>query len=86
MNPLAHSIAETCVLARAGRTAIYEAINSGELIAHKRGKRTLIFASDLERWLASLPQIEAKHPVELGAVSDTAQATSRARAERKDIK
>jgi hypothetical protein len=86
MNPLVHSIAETCVLARAGRTALYQAINSGDLIAHKRGKRTLIFANDLKRWLDSLPQIEVKNPVERGAVSDAAQATSRAPGERKDIK
>lgn len=71
INPLAHSIAETCVLARAGRTAIYESINSGELIAHKRGKRTLIFANDPQRWLDSLPQIEVKCPVERGAVLGT---------------
>jgi hypothetical protein len=62
MNPLAHSIAETCVLARAGRTAVYEAINSGRLIAHKRGARTIILASDLKRWIEALPQIEVKKP------------------------
>ena len=48
---LVHSIPEACTLACTGRTAIYEAIKSGELIAHKRGKRTLIFAGDLRRWL-----------------------------------
>jgi excisionase family DNA binding protein len=62
MNPLAYSVPEVCQLARAGRTAVYQAINSGELIAHKRGARTLIFASDLQRWLESLPKIEMKHP------------------------
>ena len=64
MNPLVHTIAETCVLARAGRTAIYEAIKSGKLIAHKRGSRTVIFACDLQRWINSLPQIALKNPVE----------------------
>ncbi len=75
---LVHSIPEVCALAHVGRTALYQAINSGELIAHKRGKRTLIFASDLQRWLDALPRIAVKHPVERGAVSDTAQANSRA--------
>ncbi len=82
---LVHSIPEACALARAGRTALYQAINSGELVAHKRGKRTLIFASDLQHWIESLPQIEVKRPVERGAVSDTPQAKGRAPAKRKDI-
>jgi excisionase family DNA binding protein len=82
---LVHSIPEACALARAGRTALYQAINSGELVAHKRGKRTLIFASDLQRWLDSLPQIEMKHPKQCEAVSGTTQTTSRAPAERNDI-
>lgn len=82
---LVHSVPEACALARVGRTALYQAINSGELVAHKRGKRTLIFASDLQRYLDALPQIVVKHPIERGALSDTPQAKSRAPAERKDI-
>ena len=82
-----HSIPEACALARAGRTAVYQAINSGKLVAHKRGRRTLIFSCDLQRWLDSLPQIEVKHPrQERGAVSGTTQVKlSSARADRKEI-
>jgi excisionase family DNA binding protein len=61
MPPFAYSIPEVCKTSDAGRTTIYKAINAGELVAHKRGSRTIIFSSDLERWLNLLPQIEAKH-------------------------
>ena len=53
--PLAYSIAEACEIARIGRTSIYEAINSGELIARKNGRRTVILCDDLRRWLQDLP-------------------------------
>ena len=81
---LIHTIPEACALARAGRTSIYQAINSGELVAHKRGKRTLIFASDLQRYLDALPQIEVKHPKQQhGSVSGTARSKG-GTADRKD--
>jgi excisionase family DNA binding protein len=53
--PLAYSIAEACEAARIGRTSVYEAINSRALIARKHGRRTVILAEDLHRWLQDLP-------------------------------
>jgi excisionase family DNA binding protein len=52
---LAYDIQEVTVVAKVGRTAVYEAMNSGDLRAVKRGRRTLILEPDLQRWLKSLP-------------------------------
>src|SRR6478752_577552 len=56
-NQIALKISEACAAARIGRTAMYELIKSGELPARKRGRSTLILASDLRRWLESLPPL-----------------------------
>jgi excisionase family DNA binding protein len=58
--PLAYTIAEACSVARAGRTALYEAIRSGALRAVKRGRRTIVLADDLRRYLEALPAVEPK--------------------------
>jgi len=60
---LAYNISEACQVTRAGRTAVYEAIRSGELRAVKRGRRTLILADDLRRWLENLPTVAPKAKV-----------------------
>ena len=72
-TPLAYSIAQACEIANIGRTSIYKAISTRQLIARKNGRRTVILAEDLRLWLQDLPaktpqatskpQSIADHPV-----------------------
>ena len=55
---LAYTIAEACTLTRTGKTALYEAIKTGELRAVKRGRRTLVLPTDLGEWIEKLPTIQ----------------------------
>lgn len=55
MEKLAYSIKEAVAAGAGSRTKIYEAIAAGELIARKRGRRTIILTADLNQYLQSLP-------------------------------
>ncbi len=57
---LAHSVPEACSITHTGRTSLYEAIRTGALRAVKRGRRTLILADDLRRWVETLPPVSVK--------------------------
>jgi hypothetical protein len=63
------SVSEACAIAHMGRTSFYEALKSGALTARKRGSRTWVLGSELQRFIDALPQIEVKHPVDRRAVS-----------------
>ena len=58
MKSLAYTIAEACTATRTGKTALYEAIKTGELRAVKRGRRTLVLPTDLKEWIEKLPTIQ----------------------------
>lgn len=51
----AYSISEAAALLSLGRTRIYQAIYEGKLKAVKFGRRTLVRAEDINRFLDSLP-------------------------------
>jgi excisionase family DNA binding protein len=63
MEQLALTVAEACVAARVGKTALYQAIACGDLVARKRGRRTLVLPADLKAWIAKLPAFDEKPAV-----------------------
>ena len=60
ITPLSITIPEAVKLSGMSRTAIYEAMKRGELVARKAGRRTLIGFADLEAYLANLPTYSAE--------------------------
>jgi excisionase family DNA binding protein len=52
---VAYSVAETMALSGLGRDTVYKAIHAGRLPARKLGRRTIVLASDLQRFLEALP-------------------------------
>lgn len=49
------SVTEFCHACSIGRSTFYEEVKAGRIRILKAGKRTLIAASEVQRWLNSLP-------------------------------
>lgn len=60
IEPLAYTVAEAVKAAAISRTELYRAVGRNELTLRKRGKRSIILADELKRWLASLPSATFK--------------------------
>jgi excisionase family DNA binding protein len=56
---LAFTIPEVVAAAKMPRTAVYLALQQGQLEAKKSGRRTLILREELKRYLANLPDYRA---------------------------
>jgi hypothetical protein len=52
----AYRIADVCKLTGLGRTSVYAAIKSGELVARKWNRCTIVLQQDLTDFLTKLPQ------------------------------
>jgi hypothetical protein len=52
---LAFSVEKVAQISGLGRTLIFAEIKIGRLAARKCGRRTLVLAADLHRWLDDLP-------------------------------
>jgi excisionase family DNA binding protein len=57
LDRAAYSVAEAALLAGVGRDQVYAAIRDGSLEARKWGRRTIIPASSLQRFLMDLPPL-----------------------------
>lgn len=60
MDKLGYTIAEACNAAGFGRRFCYEAIADGRLDARKLGRRTIITADSLHRYIENLPTAHIK--------------------------
>lgn len=58
-TPIAVTIPEAVKLSGLSRSALYEALKRQAITAKKAGRRTLIQFSELETYLASLPNYRA---------------------------
>jgi hypothetical protein len=71
------SIAKFCAYASVGRTTAFGEIKAGRLVAHKRGRSTIILIEDADAWLKSLPLARPSASDEVVAHSKTLKKETR---------
>lgn len=59
-KPITVTIPDAVAASGMSRSALYEALKRGDLVARKAGRRTLISIEDLEAYIASLPKFQAR--------------------------
>jgi excisionase family DNA binding protein len=55
MQKRAYSIDESCEITGLGKTAVYNLIDDKALNAKRQGRRTVISAGEVDRYISSLP-------------------------------
>lgn len=60
MHRLAYSVDETAELLSLGRTSVYELIRQNALETRKKGRRRLVVAASVEKWLFAKNESEAE--------------------------
>ncbi len=55
IQPLAYGIAEACIATSLPRASIYKAVRAGQLTLRKSGRRSVILADELRRFVEALP-------------------------------
>lgn len=58
--PMAITVDDAVKASGQSRSALYEDIRDGKLVARKRGTRTVILVADLKAYLEALPLLTAK--------------------------
>lgn len=59
MEPINFTIADAVKVSGMSRSVLYESLKRGDLKARKAGRRTLIPAAELNRFLEKLPEYQA---------------------------
>jgi excisionase family DNA binding protein len=54
------SITEACRITGLGRSTLYAEIKAGRLVARKYGRRTLIAAGELARWIETFGTLQVR--------------------------
>ncbi len=57
-NPIALTIRDAVQLSGVSRSTLYRAIKTGDVVARKHGRRTIILADELRAWLQDLPKLD----------------------------
>lgn len=59
-QPVLLGILEAAALAGVSRSFLYERLASGEIESRKAGRRRLVIATSLNRWMSNLPIVALK--------------------------